>query len=427
MSHGSFLEQTPFGFVAAWFSGGAEGSSGVSIYVSRKGPGLTDPWGPAELVVRKDGYSMQNPVLLFDGDELHLFHTCQEAAPAAASHSQTSPRGEAGASSDAAAETQKQKEKEKQKRRRQQLEDVPVPPHHQTTSRIWHHVAKPRGSGTGFGAFKRVGELPLGPGAFDRNRIVRDPLGGAWLFPVYYTSTTNKREDASSLVRLKEGSLAFEAEQRPPTWPPGLVQPSVVSLDGRRRLKAFFRDRLKKWVHTSESADGGLTWSRAAPGPIPNNNAAIQAAVLSTGEIVAVLNPIRKRRYRLSVAVSFDQGETFPVIRDLECAGCSSADPEGRVASVFAKGDNHGPEYSYPTLLEGPDGRVHVTYTWSEPGADMGAAPGQQRGLRAAIKYAVLSREFLGLGSISAGSKNLTLSSSPRKAGHRRGKAAGQR
>jgi hypothetical protein len=111
------------------------------------------------------------------------------------------------------------------------------------------------------------------------------------------------------------------------------------------------------------------------------------------------------------VAVSFDDGETFPIVRDLECAGCSvvTTGSEGsHVESSFAEGEDHGPEFSYPSLLEGVDGRIHVTYTWSEPGADMGAPPGRQQGLRAAIKYVVLSREFLGLSPASQPSPRLS-------------------
>lgn len=356
-SHASFIERIPSGYAVAWFSGDGEGGSGVGIYTSVKGPGLSDNWSTPELVAREVGFSMQNPVLLYDPDtkKLHLLHTCQEARIA--------------------------------------KQQIGYALHQQQTARIWHHIS---GVQDGILEFHKIQEFPHGPGIFDRNRILRDPNGDGWLFPVYYTLSDYKTDDYSAILRLRQGSLSFDEELRPEGWLAGLVQPTIVALSTGKDLIAFFRDRKKANIFWSNSTDGGRAWSRAEATQLENNNAGIHATAVANGSvIILVFNPIHRRRYRLSVAVSFDKGRSWPIFRDLECHLCHGSNGDVQRKTSARSGNNHGPEYSYPSILEGGDGNLHITYTWSLPSADMGS--NTSIGLRETIKYVVLTKEYLGI------------------------------
>jgi predicted neuraminidase len=58
----------------------------------------------------------------------------------------------------------------------------------------------------------------------------------------------------------------------------------VRLLDGT--LKAWFRDRDAGFIFTSESNDDGHVWTRPIRTVLPNNNKAIQAIMLTSGNIV---------------------------------------------------------------------------------------------------------------------------------------------
>lgn len=156
-------------------------------------------------------------------------------------------------------------------------------------------------------------------------------------------------------------------------------------------MPAFYRDRFAQSVRRSLSADGGLSWSAPLPTDLPNNNSSVQAARLADGRIAMVLNPVNaamsdQRRASLydeiegeeegaqdtppsaggavwgvprapmSLMISADDGATFPFRRDLEtgdgyCLSNNSQDGVNR-------------EYSYPSILPGADGRLHIAYTY---------------------------------------------------------------
>jgi predicted neuraminidase len=123
----------------------------------------------------------------------------------------------------------------------------------------------------------------------------------------------------------------------------GIIQPSVVSLGGSRlRLYARSTQQIGK-IMTATSNDAGLTWTAAHTIDVPNPNSGIDAVSLADGRIVLVYNETPKGRTPLNLAVSKD-GEHFQMFRTLE------SDPG---------------EYSYPALIQGHDGDLHLTYTWN--------------------------------------------------------------
>ena len=95
----------------------------------------------------------------------------------------------------------------------------------------------------------------------------------------------------------------------------------------------------------SDSEDGGRTWAPVRKTELPNNNSGIDLARLDDGTLALAFNPVSgdwAPRTPLSVALSTDNGETWPRRLDVETG-------EG--------------EYSYPAIIPTAGG-VALTYTW---------------------------------------------------------------
>ena len=123
----------------------------------------------------------------------------------------------------------------------------------------------------------------------------------------------------------------------------GIIQPSVVSLGGKHlRLYARSTARMGK-VCVADSYDDGKTWTQARPIDVLNPNSGIDAVNLKDGRIVLIYNNTSSGRTPLNLAVSKD-GETFTMFNTLE---------------------NTPGEYSYPALVQGRNGDLHMTYTWN--------------------------------------------------------------
>jgi predicted neuraminidase len=118
------------------------------------------------------------------------------------------------------------------------------------------------------------------------------------------------------------------------------IQPSILIHPGGT-LQAIGRTRAGKMFET-RSTDGGRTWSPLALTALPNPNSGIDAVTLRDGRHLVVYNHTPRGRSPLNVSVSRD-GTTW------EAAAVLESEPG---------------EYSYPAVIQGADGLVHVTYTW---------------------------------------------------------------
>lgn len=118
------------------------------------------------------------------------------------------------------------------------------------------------------------------------------------------------------------------------------IQPTIL-VHSDLRLQVLCRSR-QRVVTEAWSEDGGRTWRAMAETELPNPSAGIDAVRLADSRFLLVYNPTASGRSRLDVAVSAD-GRAWRRAVTLE-------DAPG--------------EYSYPAVIQGRDGRVHVTYTW---------------------------------------------------------------
>ena len=122
----------------------------------------------------------------------------------------------------------------------------------------------------------------------------------------------------------------------------GIIQPSVISLGGKH-LRLYARSRtLASKVVVADSMDNGVTWTQGRYIDVPQNNSGLDVVRLKDGREVMIFNNTTVGRTPLNLAVSTD-GEHFRVFATLE--------------------DTVG-QYSYPAIIQGPNGALEMTYTW---------------------------------------------------------------
>lgn len=148
-------------------------------------------------------------------------------------------------------------------------------------------------------------------------------------------AASSAREIASKIASKIPGLYDWSRTQ-------GIIQPSVLQLHGDH-LRFYARSTaLTGKICISDSNDAGKTWTQARPIDVPNPNSGIDAVSLPDGRVVLVYNNSSIARTPLNLAVSND-GEHFRMFRTLE---------------------NELGEYSYPAMIVGRDGNLHITYTW---------------------------------------------------------------
>lgn len=220
------------------------------------------------------------------------------------------------------------------------------------------------------------------PGSFVRHPAIQLD-NGELLLPAYYSlkSDTGFLGRDYSVVKISSDNGAtwneFKVENSI-----GLVHMSVVKLSSDE-LIAFFRSRKADYIYTSKSNDYGRTWSEPIPTNLPNNNASIQCIKLINGHLAIIFNnvnaemapPIDNKppwfdrsdmeavgdpqnnnqqsvwgviRSPLTVAISEDGGQTWPYMRNI-------AEHED---------ENEFPEFSYPSIKQTQDSKIHVAYTY---------------------------------------------------------------
>jgi predicted neuraminidase len=125
------------------------------------------------------------------------------------------------------------------------------------------------------------------------------------------------------------------------------IQPSVLIYPGDK-LQIMARSK-ESTVLSAWSTDFGKTWTELEPSGLPNPNSGTDAVTLMDGMQLLVYNHVGKnpnkwggKRSPLNVAVSKD-GLSWEAALVLE--------------------DQKG-EYSYPSVIQAKDGKVHIVYTW---------------------------------------------------------------
>jgi predicted neuraminidase len=338
-----------------WFGGTMEGMGDISIYMSRLATG-SDTWSQPEKMSDDPQKSEQNPLVFTapDGDVWLIFT------------SQTSGNQDGA-------------------------------------------VVKRRISTDGGRTFGPVEILCDHPGTFVRQPIIVNGRGD-WLLPVFRCIAEPGQRwtgdaDTAAVLISRDAGTSWDMIDLPGSV--GAVHMNIVPR-GDGRMVAFFRSRFAEQILCSHSTDDGITWSTPVETELPNNNSSIQAIALQDGRIAIIYNHSNAltssdRRHSLYDEIEAEEGtQAVP----------AEAAPDGRPKAIWGvprapmsivfSGDGGesfgGPghletgdgycltnnskdalnrEYSYPSIVEGPDGALHIAYTyyrraikyvWLEPG-----------------------------------------------------------
>lgn len=152
----------------------------------------------------------------------------------------------------------------------------------------------------------------------------------------------NENINMAAMAIAHDGGARWSTSSLVPT--PGLIQPALVRLsDGT--LHAYFRDaRGTGRIARSVSTDEGRTWGAATLTDLPNPSGGVDAVRLRSGALALVHNDHTGReRDRLTIALSSDEGRTWPVKKVIV--------------------HEPGQRFDYPSIIQARDGRVHVTFS----------------------------------------------------------------
>lgn len=333
--------------LCVWFSGTQEGIADISIYMSRLKYGESK-WSEAVKLSDDPTRSEQNPILFAAPDgKLWLLYTAQKSG-------------------------------------------------NQDTAIVRYRISED--NGYTWGPIKTLFDTP---GTFIRQPIVVLD-NGEWLLPIFYCNVTPGEKwvgnNDTSAVKISADNGKTWTEYPVPNSV-GCVHMNVEKLsDGT--LLALYRSRWADNIYMSRSKDNGRTWTDPIPTDLPNNNSSIQFTRLNNGHLAIVFNNINaanctERRASLydeieeddnnekkpqksenvvktnpnqktafwgaprapmSIAISEDNGNTWPYIRNLEVG-------DGYCMTNNSK-DKLNREYSYPSIKQTSDGKIHVTFTY---------------------------------------------------------------
>ncbi|MFX0103099.1 MAG: exo-alpha-sialidase [Candidatus Hodarchaeota archaeon] len=141
-------------------------------------------------------------------------------------------------------------------------------------------------------------------------------------------------------------------------WGRLVEQPTVVEREDGSLWALMRTERPIGKMYQTESFDGGLTWSPAKPYFLPNPGGGFLMRRLQSGNLGIIYNhaPVPPdhglERNPLSVAISEDEGKTWKYRRNI----------------MEAQGDQvHQRIGQYPTMMQGADGTIHATWSFSHP------------------------------------------------------------
>lgn len=358
-NHAANLLPLPNGdLLCTWFGGTQEGIADISAYYSRLKKG-SQTWTKAVKLSNDATRSEQNPLFFLAPDNvLWLLYTAQIAG-------------------------------------------------NQDTAIVRYRQS--HDFGETWGPIKTLLEDP-NKGIFIRQPITVMP-NGDWLLPVFYCIAKPGEKwvgsyDTSGVMISKDNGKTWFNVDVPDSL--GCVHMNILLLKDNS-LYALFRSRWADNIYASRSTDGGYHWSTPIATNLPNNNSSIQATVLNNGHIALVFNQssakdaITRRislydeiedescankkeaeiidgqknafwgapRAPMSLAISMDNGETWPYIRHLD-------EGDGYCMTNNSK-DSLNREFSYPTIKQSSDGKLHIAYTY----------------FRMAIKYVVIDENWV--------------------------------
>ena len=129
------------------------------------------------------------------------------------------------------------------------------------------------------------------------------------------------------------------------------LQPAITNLDESSAIALLrYSGDPPSRILSVFSADAGASWSKPARTDLPNPDSAVSIINPGKGYLLLALNDLEDGRHRLSLSMG-SEGE-WKVVKVLE--------------EETATNPDHEYEFSYPSMTIGPDGFIHLVYTWNQ-------------------------------------------------------------
>lgn len=122
-----------------------------------------------------------------------------------------------------------------------------------------------------------------------------------------------------------------------------VIQPTLLK-HSDKNLQMLMRSSRTNFIMESWSDNLGKTWSPIKETDLPSPNSGLDGVVLADGRSILIYNDSILGRGTLSLALSIDQGRTWRKVLNLE--------------------NEDEQEFSYPAVIQTPDGMIHISYTW---------------------------------------------------------------
>lgn len=256
--------------ICSWYQGTEEGSSDVTIWMSRKEN--DSEWSLPVMVAEGDGVPCWNPVLFKNKNQIFLFYKVGES-----------------------------------------------------TENWKTFVKKSYDDGMTWSVEQELVKGDEG----GRGPVKNKPIllkSGAIIAPAsieadkWYCFVDRSEDNCSTWVRSKNIDADYQDFKGK-----GILQPTLWQ-DSGGDIHMFMRSS-EGVIYSSESRDDGLTWSKAEKTKLPNNNSGIDIAQLKNGNLVLVYNPVRKNfgaRSPISFSISKDNGKTWGESQDIEYILCDN-------------------------------------------------------------------------------------------------------
>jgi predicted neuraminidase len=161
---------------------------------------------------------------------------------------------------------------------------------------------------------------------------------GRWLWPLYCDTFSCSiiaiSDDRGETWRTSAPIIGF-----------GNIQPSLVRKNNGT-IVAYMRDNGPfRRIRVATSKDEGQTWSAVTNSDLPNPGAGIEAIRLASGRWAMLYNDTERGRHSLALSLSDDEGASWKWTRHV------AAGPAGQQS------------FHYPSIIQGDDGTIHMTYT----------------------------------------------------------------
>ncbi len=203
----------------------------------------------------------------------------------------------------------------------------------------------------------------------EEGSFCRQPIqvlsNGRWIFGNWIcTDSENGLEGDPTAFRISDDEgKTWKKVDMPKSN--GAVHANVVEVENGK-LVCFLRSRFADNIYISHSSDYGETWTVPKPTVLPNNNSSISAIKLQSGRIAIAYNPTHAPnpivgkvawpglRCPVAVALSEDDGKTWPIIRLMERG-------EGYIGE---ENSTNNKQYEYPYIMQSKDGKLHLVFAY---------------------------------------------------------------